>query len=87
MGDKRTRQEKSAERRERKLTRHLTNCPSCGHEVLDHMTKCPQCGGELTPKGYRPLDEKKLKIAKIVCYSVGFAVAAGLVIWLLFFRG
>ena len=47
------------------------------------MTKCPHCDGELTPKGYRPPDEKKMKIAKIVCYVVGFAVAIGLAIWLI----
>ena len=83
MGEKRTRKERSAERRERNMMRHLTNCPHCGQEVLDHMTKCPQCGGELTPKGYRPPDEKKLKIAKTVCYTIGFAVAIGLAIWLI----
>ena len=86
MGEKRSRQEKSAERRERNITRHLTNCPHCGQEVLDHMTQCPHCKGELTPKGYRPPDEKKLKIAKIVGYTVGFAVAIGIAIWIIFFK-
>ena len=83
---KKTRQEKSAERRERSLRRHLTNCPHCGQEVLDHMTQCPHCGGELTPSGYRPLDKKKLKIVKIVCYTVGFAVAIGIAAWIIFFK-
>ena len=68
------------------MMRHVTNCPHCGQEVLDHMEKCPHCGGELTPGGYRPLDEKKLKIAKWVCYPVFIALALGLAVWLLFFR-
>lgn len=83
MSEKRSRQERSAERREKNITRHLTNCPHCGQEVLDHLTKCPHCDGELTPKGYRPLDAKKMKIAKIVCYTVGFAIAIGLAVWLI----
>ena len=86
MGERKSREEKSAERRERNITRHLTHCPHCGQEVLDHMVKCPHCGGELTPSGYRPPDAKKLKIAKIVCYTVGFAIAIGIAVWLLFFR-
>lgn len=83
MREKKTRAERSAEKRERNVTRHLTNCPHCGQEVLDHMTKCPHCGGELTPRGYRPPDPKKMKIAKIVCYTVGFAIAIGLAVWLI----
>ena len=86
MSEKRSREERSAERRERNITRHLTRCPHCGREVLDHMVKCPHCNGELTPKGYRPPDAKKMKIAKIVCYTVGFAVAIGLAVWLIFFK-
>lgn len=83
MSDKRSRGERSAQRREKNMTRHLTNCPHCGQEVLDHLTKCPHCDGELTPKGYRPPDPKKMKIAKIICYTIGFAIAAGLAIWLI----
>ena len=83
MGEKKSRQERSAERRERSITRHLTNCPHCGQEVLDHLTQCPHCKGVLTPRGYRPLDAKKLKIAKIVCYTVGFAAAVALAIWII----
>ena len=86
MGEKRTREERSAERRERNMARHLTTCPHCGKDVLDHLTKCPYCEGELVPRGYRPFDPKKLKIAKIVCYTVGFAVAAALAVWLIFFK-
>lgn len=47
------------------------------------MAKCPHCNGELTPKGYRAPDEKRMRIAKIVCYVVGFAVAIGLAVWLI----
>lgn len=83
MSEKRSKEERSSERRERNRTRHLTNCPHCGQDVLDHMTKCPHCGGELTPRGYRPPDPKKMKIAKIVCYTVFIAVGIGLAIWLI----
>ena len=72
MSEKRSREERSAERRERNITRHLT--------------KCPHCGGELVPKGYRAPDPKKMKIAKIVCYTVFIAAAIGLAVWLIFFR-
>lgn len=70
-----SREERSAAQREKRITRHLTNCPHCGQEVLDHMTQCPHCKGELTPKGYRPPDPKKMKIAKIVGYTVCIAAA------------
>ena len=83
MSVKRSREERSAERRESNMTRHLTSCPHCGQEVLDHIAKCPHCNGELTPKGYRAPDAKKMRIAKIVCYVVGFAVAIGLAVWLI----
>ena len=50
------------------------------------MTQCPLCKGELVPKGYRALDQKKLKIVKIVLYTVCIAAAIGLAIWLMFFK-
>ncbi len=68
------------------MRNHIVGCPHCGRQVLDHMTECPHCGGELKPSGYRPMDAKKLKIVKAVCYSVGAAVAVGLAVFLLFFR-
>lgn len=83
MGEKRSKEERRSERRERNITRHLTRCPHCDGEVLDHLTKCPHCGGKLSPRGYRPPDAKKMKIAKIVCYTVFIAVAVGLAIWLI----
>ena len=86
MGEKKTREQRSAERREKNMRRHLTICPHCGQEVLDHMTQCPLCKGELVPKGYRALDPKTLKIVKIVFYTVGIAAAIGLAVWLIFFK-
>ena len=86
MGENKSREEKRAERRHRNMMRHITNCPHCGQEVLDHMEKCPHCGGELIPRGYRPLDQKKMKIVKIVCYPLAIAIAVGLAVWLMFFK-
>lgn len=68
------------ERREARESRHKLPCPHCGKTVLDHMTQCPYCGGKLTPRGYNPPDEKKMKTIKIVCWVVGFIVAIGIIL-------
>lgn len=74
------RRKKTAER----LKKHTVSCPHCGEDVLDHMTKCPHCGGELTPLGYKPMNEKLQKKIKIVTYSVGAAVAVAIILLLIF---
>lgn len=82
---KEDREEKEARRREKrqaKLERHVVRCPHCGENALDHMTKCPHCGGELTPRGYRPPDEEKMKKVRTWCYIIGFAVFAVIVVFL-----
>ncbi len=73
-------------KRQKGLEKHSIVCPHCGKPALDHMTECPHCKGKLTPRGYVPPDEKKLKIIKIISYSVGTVVAIGLIIYLIFFR-
>ena len=82
MSKKRTTVYEDQEEKKRKhrqnFERHLVPCPHCGEKVLDHMTKCPKCGGELTPRGYNPMNEKTMKIVKIVLYSVCIAVAVAI---------
>ncbi len=66
--------------KEDRESRHKVTCPHCGKTVLDHMTKCPHCGGELTPRGYRPPDPKKMKTIRIVAWVVGMIVAIGIIV-------
>ena len=50
------------------------------------MTKCPSCGGELTPSGYQPLSEKKIKKIKLITFLIGMAIAVVVVYFLVFYR-
>ena len=68
------------EKRRKKLEKHAVDCPHCGQSGLDHMTQCPYCGGELTPRGYRPMNENTARKLKTVGTVIGFAVAAIVVI-------
>lgn len=77
--DKAEKEEKRRRKRQEQLQEHTLLCPHCGKNVLDHMTKCPHCGGELTPVGYQPMDEKKIKKIKIVTFIVGMAVAIAVI--------
>lgn len=90
MSKKRTTVYEDQEEKKRKhrenFERHLVPCPHCGEQVLDHMTKCPKCGGELTPRGYRPMNEKAMKIVKIVLYTVCIAVAIAIAAFILIGR-
>lgn len=81
---KKSKEERKFERlqkREERNYSHVTLCPSCGQEVLDHMTKCPHCGAELTPSGYVPMDEAKMKKIKTVLYIVGIIAAIAVFIF------
>lgn len=80
------REERIRKRRAR-LEKHAVDCPHCGKSVLDHMTKCPYCEGELTPRGYRPADEAKMKKIKSVLFAVGLVIAVAVVITVLSLRG
>ncbi len=60
-------------KRQKKLEKHLVICPHCGAKVLDHMTKCHVCGGVLVPRGYQPVDPKKMKLFKGIGWAIGIA--------------
>lgn len=80
--EERKRQER-IKKRQAQIEKHLVVCPHCGEKVLDHMTKCPKCGGVLTPRGYTPMDPKKMKLIKTIGWVVGIVgviVAVTLVI-------
>ena len=68
------------------LERHTLACPNCGKPVLDHMTECPHCKGELTPAGYQPLSDQKIKKIRIITYTVGALVSIAIIVFLIFFR-
>ncbi|MDE7296470.1 MAG: hypothetical protein K2N84_04315 [Clostridia bacterium] len=80
------REERIRKRRAR-LEKHAVDCPHCGKSVLDHMTKCPYCEGGLTPRGYRPVDEAKMKKIKSVAFIVGLVIAAAVIITVFALRG
>lgn len=65
--------QKRIAKRQAKLEKHVVVCPHCGANVLDHMTKCHVCGGALTPRGYTPMDPKKMKLFKTIGWIVGIA--------------
>ncbi len=65
-----------AQRSRMQAEKHIVICPHCGAQALDHMTQCPKCKGELIPRGYRPMDEKKLQKIQRITLIVGLVVAA-----------
>lgn len=78
--DKEEKERRRREKAQARMDRHKVKCPHCGADALDHMTKCPKCGGELKPLGYVPMDEKKRKLIKGICYGIGIAVAIAIVV-------
>lgn len=78
------REEARAQRHRQRLEKHALPCPHCGKNVLDHMTRCPYCGGALVPAGYTPMDEKKKRKIKTICYAIGTAVAVAIILLILF---
>lgn len=81
--DKAAKEAARKEKRQERLNKHIVKCPHCGKDVLDHMTKCPSCGKELMPAGYTPMSDEKRKKIRLITYSVGFAVAALIVVLIL----
>ena len=63
--------------------KHMMLCPHCNRAVLDHLTECPHCGGELTPRGYRPMDEETMKKVKKVTFIVGLVIAVVVILLLM----
>lgn len=68
------------EKKRKYAEEHTVECPYCGEGVLDHMTKCPHCGKALSPKGYQPLSDSKIKKIRIITYSVGMVLAIGVLL-------
>lgn len=84
--DKAIKEEKRRQKRQTNIEKHTLACPHCFQPVLDHMTKCPHCGGELEPDGYKPMDPKKEKRIKAITYTVGFIIAAAIVVMIFVFK-
>lgn len=84
--DMEEKQEKRLAKQREYQEKHTVFCPHCKKNVLDHMTKCPHCGEKLTPVGYTPMDEKKIRKIKIIGYIVGFAVLAVVLVCIYAFR-
>ena len=78
--DRAEKEKRRKKKQQERMDRHIVTCPHCGKNALDHMTKCPHCGGELTPLGYRPIQDKTRKRMMIVGYTVGIVVAVAIVI-------
>lgn len=78
--------EDEQEKRDRQLREHTVSCPHCGNPVLDHLTECPHCKGKLTPRGYQPLSDEKIKKIRIVTYSIGVVVAIVVIVLIFMFR-
>ncbi len=84
--DKAEKEEKRRQKRMEHIQKHVVLCPHCGQEVLDHMTKCPHCNGELTPRGYKPMDEKLQRRIKLITTAVLAVVAVAIVLVILLTR-
>ncbi len=84
--DEEQKRAKRAEKQRARMQKHVVVCPHCGGDALDHMTKCPHCGGELTPLGYRPMDEKLRKKWKIAGYVFGAAAVVAVIVALVVLR-
>ncbi len=78
--------EDAKKKKAQRLDRHTVACPYCGTPVLDHMTQCPHCKKELTPAGYQPLSDQKIKKIRIVTYSIGAVVTVAIIVLLIVFR-
>lgn len=84
--DKAIKEEERRRKRQEQLKKHTVTCPHCGKDVLDHMTKCPHCEGELTPAGYKPMDEGRLKKIRAITYSIGIVVAVAIFVFILLYK-
>lgn len=84
--DRAAKEEARKKKRQEQIEKHLVVCPHCGEKVLDHMTKCHKCGGKLVPRGYTPMDEKKIKIIRGVFWGVTLAVIAVTVLLVMLYK-
>ncbi len=69
-----------------KLEKHTLACPNCGYPVLDHMTQCPNCKSKLTPVGYQPMSDQKIKKIRWITYSIGAVISIAIIVLIIVFR-
>ena len=62
------------------LRSQVVCCPACGAEALDHMTKWSKCGAELTPTGYKPMDEQTRKRIRTITYTIGAVIVIAVIV-------
>ena len=67
--------------RQKSVQRHLVKCPHCGRDVLDHLTVCSFCEGALQPLMREVRSDEQLQKTKNTLRVIGFAIAAGLLLW------
>lgn len=63
--------------------RHITQCPSCGKDILDHMTACPFCKADVVPKGYKGKNEGNYETIRQITYIAVISIACVCVLYLL----
>ena len=74
------------EDKKEKLEKRTRPCPNCGYPVLDHMTQCPNCKQKLTPTGYQPLSDEKIKKIRYVTYTIGAIISIVIIVLIIVFR-
>lgn len=74
------------EDKKEKLEQRTRACPNCGYPVLDHMTQCPRCKAELTPSGYQPMSDEKIKKIRRITYSIGAVISVIIIILIIVFK-
>lgn len=63
--------------------RHITQCPSCGKDILDHMTVCPFCKAAVDPKGYKGKNDENYETVKKISYIIIISIACICVLYML----
>lgn len=84
--DRAEKEEKRRQRHMEQREKHTVICPHCGKNALDHMTECPHCKGKLTPTGYVPMSEEKMKKVKRIVTVVSVVLTVVIAVMLYFFR-
>ncbi len=74
------------EDRRARAEKHVLSCPNCGSPVLDHMTQCPKCKAKLTPKGYQPMSDEKIKKIRYITYTIGAVISIAIIVLIIVFR-
>ncbi len=69
-----------------KIEQRTHACPHCGYPVLDHMTECPRCKKKITPTGYVPMSDEKIKKIRWITYSIGAVISIVIIVLIIVFR-